>query len=137
MGTDEFNTVQPVETQSRRPVWVVIIGLALLFLMVGFAITYNRWSAANAREASLHESQRQDFALCVAQNQSRAQTRSVAQSTYALVAGVLRTGGPDDQDLKRTFTLAEAKLSQQLKALKPLDCETYVRPDLPPDSGVR
>jgi hypothetical protein len=125
-----------VEADGRRSVIVTILSFALLVAMLAGALAYNRYQATQARERALSASQHQDYALCVAQNQARVQTRRVAASTYALVAGVLKNGGPDDPELRKVFLAQNRELGQQLKALRPLDCATYVSPDIPPDQGV-
>jgi hypothetical protein len=98
---------------------------------VAAAVLWNRSQRAKA----IRESQRQDYALCVAQNSARKSERTTAAATYALVAGVLREGGLTPS-LEKVFERQEEILSKQLHALRPLDCATYVRPDLPPDRGV-
>jgi hypothetical protein len=113
---------------------LLLFGLILVAALV--LVTAFVWRGQASKKA-VRESQRQDYALCIAQNNARKSERTTAQAVYALVSGVLRSGGPIDPQLKRTFMAQEERLSKQLSALRPLDCATYVRPDLPPDQGVR
>lgn len=122
---------EEIRSGPGRVVWLVVaLSLAAVTLTYAFI-----WRTQQANKAT-HESQRQDFALCVAQNAARAQTRLVAASTYSLVASILRSGGPGDPALRPVFRHQEHRLAKQLDALRPLDCDTYVRPDIPPDRGV-
>jgi len=126
---------------------MVVLGLAVLVLGVLGAVLYARHQDEAAANQDALDSRRQDFALCVVQNQAREDInenrkaiRSVTASTYALVAAVLRDGGPTDERLKEIFEAQLKALTKNLRAihnkLPPIDCQTYVRPDLPPDAGV-
>lgn len=111
----------------------ILIFMLMVLVAVGVIVGFLYRSNQNAQ--AVRDSQRQDYALCVAQNAARQSTRDVATSTYKLIAGVLSAGGVADPQLQRIFEKQEAALAKQLSALRPLDCSTYVRPDIPPDRG--
>lgn len=128
--------MHPEDTQGRRPILVIIAGLAVLFLLIGGAVGYNRYQTSNAREKALRESQRQDYALCVVQNENRKATRKAALIQYGTIADVFRFGSGGNPELEAAFHRRVTQLRELLKAQRPINCDTYVRPDLPPDTGV-
>lgn len=126
--------------------------MVLIFLAASIAFTYTaiqaRNASNNAKATSAEadaDSRRQDFAGCIAQNAAREDTnenrkaiRDLATSFYIIVASVTPDiANPED---KRVFEFQLRQLQKQLKALKHelslLDCGTYVRPEVPADTGV-
>ena len=124
-----------VQGPRFRTVLVIVSGLLLAFLTIGAVISYNRYHDAQQRDQNVKESQEQDYALCVVQNENRAGTRLNSLVTFNLVTAVLLAGGPEDPQVRLVFKRQLRQLSSQLKALKPIDCTTYVRP-VPPDTGA-
>lgn len=121
---------EEIQGGPGRVVWVVVALAAAAVAMVG-AFYY----AQAQRERAQVEVRRNTFALCVAQNTAREATRASTLSVYKLVVSVLRAGGPADTRQHKVFVRQEGELAKQLTALRPLNCETYVRPNLPPDEG--
>lgn len=113
-------------------------GVALFGLIVTFAavLISAYFYSANQREQNARDSQRQDYALCVIQNANRAATRKAALIQYGTIADVLKSGGPADPVLKERFKDRLDQIQALLKAQRPINCATYVRPDIPPDRGV-
>ncbi len=128
--------MHPEDAQGRRPILVIIAGLAVLFLLIGGAFGYNRYQTSNAREKALRESQRQDYALCVVQNANRKATRTAALIQIGTLADVFRFGSTDNTPLDKAFRIRVDQLEKLVRAQQPIECATYVRPDLPPDTGV-
>lgn len=126
----------PPDSQSRRPIWIIILGLAALFLIIAGSIAFNRYQAAHARARALHESQRADFAQCVAINDNRKSTRQLALINYRVLAERVRFDPPADTKLMDAWKRSLAEYQHLLDVQRSLNCETYVRPDLPPDSGI-
>lgn len=119
-----------VQKGFARVLWVV-----LALCAASAALVYAWYYAQGQRDKAQLEVRANTYALCVAQNAARDQTRDVAVATYALVSGALRSGGPVDPELHHIFRQQEKKLAKQLEVLRPLDCSTYVRPSVPPDHG--
>lgn len=128
--------MEPHEPQGKRPIVVIVVGLALLFLIIAGAIAYNRYQASQAREKALRESQRQDYALCVIQNANRKATRRAALIQFGTISDVFRFSAGDNPALEKAFERRLGQLEKLVKAQQAIDCKTYVRPDLPPDTGV-
>jgi hypothetical protein len=113
-------------------------GFVLFVLIVGFAaigIAGYTWNRHNA-QIDQDEARANTYALCTIQNENRKATRINSAVIYNLVAAVLKSGGPTDPDVLQAFQRQLAVLAKQLKALREIDCSTYVRP-VPPDTGVR
>ena len=124
-----------VEGPRLRTVLVIVGGLLLVVVAISGTVAYNRYLDTKQRDQAIKESQAQDYALCVIQNENRAGTRLNSLVTFNLVTAVLLAGGPENPQTKQVFRRQLRELTQQLKALRPIDCTTYVRP-VPPDSGV-
>jgi len=113
-------------------------GFVLFVLIVVFAAlavgsySYNRHNDQVDQDEALANT----GALCVIQNENRKATRINSAVIYNLVAAVLKAGGPGDSDVQQAFERQLLVLEKQLKALRAIDCSTYVRP-VPPDTGVR
>ena len=123
-----------VQGPRFRSVLVIVGGLLVAFMTVGAVIAYNKYHDSQERDRAVRESQVQDYALCVVQNENRLGVRRVSLVTFNLVTAVLLAGGPADPETRRVFRRQLGELSKQLQALKPIDCSTYVRP-VPPDTG--
>lgn len=119
----------------HRPVVVTVLGLLLSFLLIGGAFAYSRWQSNNAREANAQEQRRQDYALCTVANQDRAAVRKAAAIQYATVSSRLELD-PPSRELRHVFNEQLTSLQQLIKAQRPLDCSSYVSPNIPPDLGV-
>jgi len=112
---------------------VVLFGLIVLFAALLISVVaYNR---SQDRVDQL-EAQRNTFALCVVQNNNRTATRVNTLSLYRLLALGLKNAPPDaDPEVIARSRLELSRLQKQLKALRPIDCATYTRPDVPSDQG--
>ena len=113
-------------------------GFFLFALIVIFAaliiavIAYNR----SQDRVDQHEAQLNTYALCVVQNNNRTATRVNTLSLYRLLSLGLQNVPPDaDPEVVARSREELARLQRQLKALRPIDCSTYVRPDVPSDQG--
>jgi hypothetical protein len=115
---------------------MVVLGLAVLVAAFVAAFILRARYADQERERNALASRRQDYALCVVQNANRKATRQAALIQYATIADVIDSGGPADPKLRRQFEKHLAEIKALLKAQQPIDCTTYVSPDLPPDLGV-
>ena len=136
MGRERPRARVQLEVSPRfRTVLVVVLGLLACFLIIGGTLAYNRYQDSKENDQAVKESQVQDYALCTIQNENRAATRQNSLIIFNLVTAVLLNGGPDDADTRKVFRNQLQDLTKQLKALKPIDCSTYVRP-VPPDTGV-
>jgi hypothetical protein len=113
----------------RGVLFFFCVAVAALLIIGAFV-----WYKHKGNEAE-RESQNQDFALCTIQNENREAVRVNSTVMYALVASVLKAGGPDDPSTKRIFKRQLRVLEGQVTALKPIDCSTYKRP-VPPDTGI-
>ena len=117
---------------NRRGFFLFVLIVIFAALAV-LAYSYNRHND----QADQHEAQRNTYALCVVQNANRVATRVNTLSLYRLLALGLKNVPPDadPQIVKRSRAELE-RLQNQLRALKPINCATYVRPDVPSDIGV-
>jgi hypothetical protein len=117
--------------QYRGAIWVVLAFAALVGLVVFFFFWRTHVTNAEARS-----SQRQDYALCVIQNGNRMATRQLATLNYNVLAQRIRYDPPSNRKLLKAWQADLIGYEKLLKAQRPIDCKTYVRPDLPPDRGV-
>jgi len=115
-------------------------GLLIFTLIVTFAAIAAAGYAFNRSQdhADQAEAQRNAYALCVVQNDNRNATRTNTLSLYRLLALGLKNAPPDSDPAVVAKSRAELdRLKHQLQALRPIDCATYVRPDVPSDVGVQ
>jgi hypothetical protein len=108
---------------------VIVVGL-LMLLVAGY-----KWNKDQGEQAA-KDSQRQDYALCIIQNENRATTRRVATFLYSDISNELRFNPPASPRLRDAKESQLKGLEAVLEAQRPIACSTYVRPDLPPDQGV-
>lgn len=119
-----------VKDGPKRVVWLTLaLTLGALVIIGGFF--YNREQQnKDAREARLSSE-----SLCIVQNENRAQTRANTVDIYRIVSAALASvGNPDnktEEKLRQELKRREHHLAKSLKALNPINCETYVRPELP------
>ena len=106
--------------------------LVLILLVVGGF----RWRTDQTDRAVL-ESRKADYAQCIAINDNRTTSRRIATIQYSIVSDRLRFDPPENPRLRKAFKLRLFQLQKLLDAQQPLNCDSYVRPELPPDSGVR
>ena len=125
---------------------MVVVGLAVLVLGILGAVLYARHQDEAAAAQDARDSRRQDYALCIIQNENRQDInrntrsiRKVAGALYSVLAARIANDPPTDPKTLQTFKTQTAILTRQLQALErklpKIDCSTYVRPDLPPDTG--
>jgi hypothetical protein len=93
-----------------------------------------KWNSDQAEEAAA-DSARQDYALCVIQNENRETTRTQATVLYSSIAHELRTDPPSSKRAREVEERRLDTLESVLEAQRPINCASYVRPDLPPDRG--
>ena len=117
------------------PRQAVMFGATMLVLIVLIAGGF-KWRTEQTDKAA-EESRKADYAQCIAINDNRQASRRLATIQYATVSDRLRYDPPENQKLVKAFERRLLQLEKLLKAQQPLDCASYVRPDLPPDSGVR
>lgn len=138
-----------METDPRkhRPAILAVAGLAAIVILFFAAIIYARHQDEAAAEQDARDSRRQDFALCVVQNENRQalnqqekSIRIVAGSLFSILTTRIARDPPTEPGTLKQFIVQARILQRELKALKrglpEIDCDTYVRPDLPPDTGA-
>lgn len=120
---------------KRPPRQAVLFGgtmLVLILLIVGGF----RWRTEQTDRA-IDESRRADYAQCIAINDNRESNRTLSTVQYGILSDRLRFDPPENPKLTAAFKQRLRQLQKLLKAQRPLDCSSYVRPELPPDKGVR
>ncbi len=107
--------------------------MALLIILVlgGF-----KWRTVQTDRA-VEESRRADYAQCIAINDNREANRTLSTVQYGILSDRLRFDPPENPKLTKAFKARLGQLQKLLKAQRALDCASYVRPELPPDRGVR
>ena len=105
--------------------------LVLILLVVGGF----RWRTDQTNRA-IEESRKADYAQCVAINDNREANRTLATTQYGILSDRLRFDPPTNPKLTRAFRERLFQLQRLLRAQRALDCNSYVRPELPPDTGV-
>lgn len=116
---------------NRRGILLFISMVLVFVLLAGYLLS--RRAAVNgvAREA-----RRSTYALCVAQNSARAIARRNSVVLYGQLSDELRYRREDLTPKEiESVTHRLRTLEVNLAASRPLNCATYVRPELPPDTG--
>lgn len=124
--------LESVNWRAALPVVALVVIVASIFLVILYVRQTSRASVARDNL----DSRRQDQALCFVLNENREETRKNTLVLYKLVVAVLAGGGPESSQTAKVFFKAERKLSKRLEALRPINCETFVRPELPLPSIV-
>jgi len=124
-----------------------LLAVAIILVAIFGTIFYWRHQAQVRVSEDNRDSQRQDYALCIVQNQNRkdinelkVSERRVAGAFYSVLAARIANDPPENEATLHVFKVQAHKLAKELDALKTrlpkIDCSSYVRPDLPPDTGV-
>lgn len=120
----------------RRPTrQALLFGLTMLALILIIAGGF-KWRTDQTNKAAA-ESRRADYAQCLAINSQRKDDRLLATANYNVLADRIRFDPPASIRLRRAWRRSLELYAKVLKAQRPLNCLTYARPNLPPDSGVR
>jgi len=135
----------------------IVLGFVLLTVIFVAAVAIGSYTAVQARDASQAaeeisarndvDSRRQDYALCIVQNENRSDInelkvseRIVAGALYSVLTARIANDPPTDPNTLQTFKVQAHRLTLELRALKSrlpkINCATYVRPDIPPDTGT-
>lgn len=103
------------------------LGLCAALVVAGFY--YRNVQAKKTAE----EARRATASLCVIQNDNRAALRRTTLALFSVITARLRYDPPRDFKTQAVFAAQVDLLQRQLRALRPIDCAKYVRPEyIPP-----
>lgn len=120
----------------RRPPRQAVLFGGTMFVLIALIAGGFKWRSEQTDRA-IDESRRADYAQCIAINDNREANRTLATVQYSILSDRLRFDPPENPLLTKAFRARLRQLTKLLRAQRALDCSSYVRPELPPDKGVR